>query len=359
MIRPLTILASAMLAGSLLAFADQPDLPAYPDHSDLLAIRGATGEVRRVTTQADWAVRRAHILGHVQRVMGPLPGDERRVPLNVTWGESIDRPGYVRRKVSYASEPRDRVPAWLLIPKGGGARRPAILCLHQTIPIGKDEPVGLGTNSELRYAEELAERGYVCLAPDYPNRGEHKVDPYALGYASTSMKAIGDDLRGVDLLAGLAEVDPDRIGVIGHSLGGHGAIFAALFDDRIKAIVSSSGFNSFPNYRGGDLSGWSHDGYMPRIRTMFGRDPRQVPFDFPELVGALAPRPFYANAPLHDNNFPVEGVDACFRAAGPIYRLFGAENRLKVAHPDAPHAFPKAQRVEAYEFLDRSFGIQR
>ena len=64
----------------------------------------------------------------------------------------------------------------------GTVRRPAVLCLHQTIAIGKDEPVGLGKNLELAYARELAARGYVALAPDYPNFGEYKVDVYGLGY---------------------------------------------------------------------------------------------------------------------------------------------------------------------------------
>src|SRR5262249_40070917 len=154
-------------------------------------------------------VRRAHILAHVQEVMGPLPGGERRVPPDVQVVEVNDEPTYVRKRIRYASEPGDRVPAWLLLPKAPAKRpAPAVLCLHQTTPIGKDEPVGLGGKVNLRYARELAGRGYVALAPDYPNFGEHKVDPYALGYASASMKAIWDNQRGIDVLAGLEDVDP-------------------------------------------------------------------------------------------------------------------------------------------------------
>ena len=85
--------------------------------------------------------------------------------------------------------------------------------------------------------------------------------------------------------------------MIGHSLGGHNAIFTALFDDRLEAVVSSCGFNDFLHYYGGNIAGWSHAGYMPRLRSVYGLDLARVPFDFPELVGALAPRPFFANAP--------------------------------------------------------------
>lgn len=350
----------ALLSLALLGAEGPPALPSYPDHANLLVVRGAGGGEVAVKSPADWEVRRAHILGNVQRVMGPLPGAERRVPLDVRVIEEIDEPAYVRRRISYASEPADRVPAWLLVPKGEAARRrPAALALHQTVAIGKDEPVGLGGRPTLRYGKELAERGYVVLAPDYPNFGEHQVDPYALGYASASMKAIWDNMRGVDLLQSLAGVDPGRIGAIGHSLGGHNSIYTAAFEPRIGAVVSSCGFNSFPYYYGGNLAGWSHQGYMPRIAEEYGKDPKRMPFDFPELIGALAPRGFFTNSPLRDANFEVEGVRVCIGSAGPVYKLLGAEGRLEARYPDAEHDFPDAQRREAYEFLDRALGVGR
>jgi acetyl esterase/lipase len=294
----------------------------------------------------------------MQEVMGPLPGVEKRVPLEVEVVEEHDEGTYHGRKIRYRSEPADRVPAWLLVPKGGepGQKRPAALALHQTVTIGKDEPAGLGGLPTLRYGKELAERGFVVLAPDYPNFGEHAIDVYALGYASATMKAIWDNMRGVDLLASLPEVDPARIVAIGHSLGGHNTIFTSVFDDRIAAAVSSCGFNSFPYYYKGDLTGWSHKGYMPRIAERYGKDPGRLPFDFPELIGAQAPRGFFTNSPLHDSNFAVEGVRVAIAAARPVYDLHAAGDRLVASYPDAEHDFPDAQRQEAYRFLERIVG---
>ena len=85
------------------------------------------------------------------------------------------------------------------------AKCPAILCLHQTINIGKEEPAGLGANVDLQYALQLAQRGYVTLAPDYPSFGEYpeKFDPRA-GYVSGTMRAIYDNMRAIDLLQSLA-----------------------------------------------------------------------------------------------------------------------------------------------------------
>jgi acetyl esterase/lipase len=330
--------------------------PDYPDHRRLMVVRDGQGREQPVENLADWSVRRDHILAHFQEVAGALPGGERRVPLDIQIVSTTNEAGYVRKKIAFATEPGDRVPAWLLIPNpapGGARKRPAVLCLHQTVAIGKDEPSGLGQNADLAYARELAQRGFVTLAPDYPNFGEYKLNAYDLGYSSATMKAIWNNLRAVDLLCSLDEVDPKRIGVIGHSLGGHNAIFTALFDSRIRAVVSSCGFNAFPSYFKGNIAGWSHQGYMPRLRSKYGLDLKQVPFDFPELIGALAPRAFFTNSPLHDDNFEVDGVRACIAAAIPVYGLQAAGDRLVAIYPEAGHSFPRQSRLEAYRFLDR------
>jgi hypothetical protein len=330
--------------------------PAYSDHTKLLVVRDEKGNELPVDTPADWNVRRAHILAHFQEVAGPLPGGERRVPLAVKVDSTTKEADLMRKKISFSTEPGNRVPAWLLIPHqsdGLAERHPAVLCLHQTTAIGKDEPAGLGPNPELAYARELALRGYVALAPDYPNFGEYKRNVYDLGYASATMKAIWNHGRAVDLLCGLEVVDPEKIGVIGHSLGGHNAIFAALFDSRINAVVSSCGFNAFPFYAHGNIAGWSHKGYMQRLNAQYGLDLNKVPFDFPELIGALAPRGIFCSAPLHDANFPVEGVRACVSAALPVYDLHHVRDRVVAVYPDAEHSFPRASRLDAYRFLDR------
>jgi dienelactone hydrolase len=330
--------------------------PSYPDHTKLLVVGAGDGRELPVKSPADWSVRRDHILAHFQEVAGPLPGGERRVPLEIHELSTTREKGFVRKKISFATEPGDRVPAWLLIPDDAtelGRKRPAALCLHQTISIGKDEPAGLGSDAELAYALELTQRGYVTLSPDYPNFGEYKVNVYDLGYASATMKAIWNNLRGVDVLCSLQEVDSERIGVIGHSLGGHNSVFTALFDQRIKAVVSSCGYNAFPYYYKGNIAGWSDAGYMPRLRDRYKLDLSKVPFDFPELIGALAPRAFFSCSPLADSNFDVEGVRVCASAAKPVFNLLNAPESLVVASPQAEHSFPKKMRQDAYRFLDR------
>lgn len=276
----------------------------------------------------------------------PVP-QMRRVPFSL--GSETRDGGLVRRHLRFEPEPGDSVPAWLLMPEGlrGNSRRraPAVLCLHQTTRIGKDEPAGLGGKVNLHYARELALRGYVTLAPDYPNFGEYQFDPYARGYASATRKGIFNHMAAVTVLGQLPQVDPQRIAVGGHSLGGHNSLFVAAFDARLRAVFTSCGFTSFRKYMGGNLTGWSHRGYMPRIAEVYGKDPARMPWDFADVLRAIAPRPVFVNAPLRDANFDADGVDDAVRDS--------RHPQIIVRHPEAEHDFPPEIRLEAWAWLDQ------
>ena len=348
MLRMHAVLSALVLLG---AAAAQP-IP-YAEHQDLSYFLNDKGEKQPIKTPADWEIRRQHVLHDMQVVMGSLPEASKRVPLEVKVIEETRLKGLVRKKITYQTEADDRVTAYLFVPEKVEGNLPAILCLHQTTAIGKSEPAGLGGNPNLHYALHLAERGYVTLAPDYPSFGEHKYEFTGPSYTSGSMKAIWDNIRAVDLLQSLPEVDGERIGCIGHSLGGHNTMFTAAFEPRIKALVSNCGFTRFHKYYGGKLKGWTSNRYMPLIDSTYGNDANKVPFDFPEIVAAFAPMPFLASAPVRDDNFEVSGVKDSIAAAKPIYELYGKGDNLQANYPDSAHDFPQSARDVAYDFFDR------
>jgi putative membrane-bound dehydrogenase-like protein len=349
---PAALLPLLFVVARLLA-ADPETPPAYPNHQQLRVWRDSQGE-HPVNTPADWARRRAHILLGMQQAMGRLPDRSKLAPLDVQVTNRMEGPGFSRMTLSFAAEGNDRVPCYLFVPAGlEGKRVPGILALHQTTPTGKGQPAGLADSENLHYALELAKRGYVVLAPDYPSFGDYKYDFNADAYISGSMKGIFNHMRAVDLLVSRAEVDPARIGAIGHSLGGHNSMFVGVFDQRIKVTVSSCGWTPLHDYYGGKLEGWTSDRYVPSIRDVYQLDPDKVPFDMVEIVAALAPRAFFSNSPLHDGNFEVAGVRKAIAEARPIYELLGAAEKLQVRYPDAGHEFPPTVRHEAYKFIDQ------
>ncbi len=352
------------LAAGGLALAQEPPTPsggpATPDHrrTDWFPATTPTGLPGIIQTPADWEQRRTAILLGFQKVTGPLPPREPLPDPEIQITETVETDAYTRQTLSFVSEPGDRCTAYLYVPKNipAGERRPGIVALHPTGELGKGIVDGQSERPHRAYARELAERGNVVIAPDYVSFGGLKDYDFAADrHQSGTIKGIWNHLRAVDLLVARPDVDAQRIAAIGHSLGGHNAIFLGVFDPRVKVIVSSCGWTPFHDYYGGKLKGWTSDRYMPAIRDEYHENPDEVPFDLTELVAALAPRAFYSNSPLRDANFDYRGIEKAAPEARRIYQLLGVPDKLRITYPDCEHDFPDAVREEAYEFIDKAW----
>ncbi|QDV69715.1 2,6-dihydropseudooxynicotine hydrolase [Rosistilla carotiformis] len=321
---------------------------------DLLQIDADGGESQRAETPVAFGPRRQQILAAFESIIGPLPGPHRRHDLDVQVSSVETTDKYWRIKVSFASDNVSRVPAYLLIPMHIQQRMPAMLCLHPSnAKLGKAEICGLGGEPSRFYAHELAERGFVCLTPDYPNFGEYEFDFAANrgAYPSGTIKAVWDNVRGLDLLESLPCVQRDRIGVIGHSQGGSSALFTAALDGRVRAVVTSCGFTTLPDNRG-DLSGWTDD----RSKADIGgfQSAAELPFDFAELLATIVPRPLFVSAPVGDASIDVAGVRKCEASLKPVVELYRQNEKpgdLRFLYPDCGREFPEAVREEAYQWL--------
>jgi acetyl esterase/lipase len=316
---------------------------------------------------SDWIKQRQKILRGMEDAMGKLPEWPASPDTDMQVITETVEESYTRYSILIKAFDNEKVPAYLYIPrsKDAGSRFPAMVALHPTGALGKKIVDGEGLANR-GYAKELAERGYVVIAPDYPSFGDLENYNFETDrYESGTMAAIFYHMRCVDCLTERDDVDPDRIGVIGHSLGGHNAMFLAAFDNRIKVIVSSCGWTQFENYDigeaaveryGGRLGPWAQDRYMPLIRDKYNLDGDKIPFNFHEIIALFAPRAFFSNSPLNDSNFDVNGVIKGIDEAQKIYRFYRVPGRLVVRYPDAEHDFPEEVRMEAYRFIDEALG---
>jgi putative membrane-bound dehydrogenase-like protein len=356
----LLVASARVLIGTSLPAVDAVSVDAVPaqnEHARLMFYRDAEQHEQPVRSAADWQKRRSQILEGMGRAMGDLPDRAKLDIPAMEVKEEVKEPRFTRLTVKIAVDPGYSVPAYLYLPTGrpAGARTPAVLALHQTESIGKGSVDGQG-KADQRYGRELAERGYVVLAPDYPSFGDYPCDFSDPRFASGSLLGVFNHMRCIDLLVARDDVDAGRIGVIGHSLGGHNAMFLAAWDERVKATVSNCGWTPMHDFKGGKLKGWDQDRYMPRIRTEFGLDPDRVPFDFYEVIAAIAPRAFLSVSPVGDDNFDVAGVRKAIPAAEEVYQLLRAGDYLQVRYPDCAHNFPEGERGAAYAFLDQHLG---
>lgn len=311
---------------------------------------------------AQWEQRRENIRARLLDTIGIPPVSRNTRSIQIVSEERLGE--YVRSKISYDVGEGERITAYLLRSEHLKNPAPAILALHQTVPSGKDEVVGLNGCPDFTYGHELALRGYIVLAPDhltageriYPGKDSFDSGPFYEQYPDWSMvgKNLEDSKSAIDVLYALEEVDPERIGVIGHSHGGHNAIFAAALDDRIRAAVSNCGLSVFSEEE--ERLEWSlEEGYIyiPKLRKFFLED-IDPPFDLHEVAALIAPRP-WLNISSYDD--PAYGNQEFLAEAGrqlyQVYNLHQAPKAFGYYMHGNGHSFPKSARELAYGWLDR------
>jgi dienelactone hydrolase len=332
---------------------------------------------RSSLTSAAWQARRPLYRKILDVFVGAPP--DRKTALNARVVDETRDGDILRRTVEYDAEPGERLSAYLLLPAQPRGRLPAVLCPHQTTQAGKKEPAGLAGSRELHMALRLAERGYVTLTYDALCFGDRH-DPASGHYGdaipfyrrrrqwSLLGKMVWDLSRGIDYLQTVEVVDADRIGSIGHSHGGYTTLWAMALDDRIRAGVSSCGYDT---YRlDGNTFRWSHAtallprlGFyvssahitMDRYRAMPDSDVVQVPFDQHMMLALIAPRPLLLSTSDEDFVFPNAGwsVRRSLARVRPIYEALGAGEQLDAYFFAGGHSFPEHAATRAYSWLDR------
>ncbi len=302
------------------------------------------GEHRPIPTPEGWTQRRAQLRASWERFLGAIPGPR---PDNRVTVLEEDRPeGAIRQLIRYESERGLPVEGYLLRPDRPGRGRPGVVVLHATAEWTIRQPAGLQGPPDLHIGLQLARRGYVAMCPRcfiwqyrQGTEPETAVDwlrrrhPGVTGMA----KMLYDATRAVDLLASMDDVDPRRIGAIGHSLGAKEVLYLAAFDERVRASVSCEGGI------GMTYSNWDAPWYLGEAirRPDFGLDHGQV-------LAMAAPRAFLlvgGDSADGDRSWPY------IAEALPVWRLAGAGEALGLLNHHRGHAFPPEARAVAERWL--------
>ncbi len=299
-----------------------------------------------VETQEEWTAAREQLKQEWLKVLGPLPQKPSSFELKTLGVEVVD--SATRELIEYNAESGRRVKAYLLRPKDVAAeKRPALVVFHPTTTDVSRSVAGLGKKPEQGIALELAKQGFVCICPDnylweeptYLKSVEaaKKRHPKSVGMATM----LADGIRAVDLLLTFSDVDPNRIGTIGHSLGAKEAFYLLAFDDRVHAGVASEGG------MGPDSTNWEAAWYLgPNMKSpKFGRDHH-------ELVGLIAPRPFLVlggetgrGCADGDRSWPY------VEAGHAVSKLYGQSPRQALLNHHEGHAFSAASHQKSFEWL--------
>jgi dienelactone hydrolase len=294
---------------------------------------------------------RARCRDRLATLLGPFP-EPVAADFEVLEEERAD--GYRRQKVVFDSERTMSVPAYLLLPDGREAPGAAVLAIHGHGP-GKSVVCGIEQTEAPNgdYAHQLAQCGYVVLAPDLRCFGERRdwnpPDHYAcdtnlvhavMAGANPLAQNLWDLICSLDVLAAHPLVDPGRIGAAGLSYGGTMTFLLAALDARVKAAVVS-----------GYVSSWAEAHKVPW--NMCGS--QVLPGMLGQLehvdIGALvAPRPLLVETGTEDMIFPLAAAEAAVRELREVYRHLGDADALEHDVFDGDHQWHGAR---AYPFLQR------
>jgi hypothetical protein len=284
----------------------------------------------------------------LRHLLGPFPNP---CPLDAVVLETADCGPYLRQTIAYAVEAKERVRSFLLLPKHINRPVPAIFAHHQhnrEFHLGKSEVVGLAGDPDQAYAVELAQRGYVVIAPDalaFEERNWSNPSGDAEYYELATRlvqgrtllaKCLHDVSVALNYLETRPEVDPLRIGFIGHSYGGRMAIWAPAIDHRIQASVSNCGCVNYKQSFTHD-TGVQMEFCLPGVLQLG---------DVEDVLQLVAPRALLLQATANDKWS--RGAEAMFAYAESSFPT----GQLTLAYWPGDHLFTPEMRENAYRFLD-------
>lgn len=325
------------------------------EHLERLYFRNSPELSFCASSLREWEEWRIKLQQRVKTILGRFP---EKCELKAKVIERKEEEGYYIEKIILQVEQGLFMPAYLLIPEGIQFPAPVVLALHGHGRGAKDV-LGEYKSEVWRkwircynydYARQLAQRGFITFVPEargFGNRekeSEKIVNPREKGQYGTSCRKaslnaillgqpilggkIWDIMRSVDYLQTRKEIDSERIGCLGLSMGGTIALFSSAIDERIKVVIISCYLNTFRD----SIMAIEHCecNYIPNILRYA---------EMYDICGLIAPRPLLIEAGKDDPIFPFHAARFAFNKVREVYRLLGEEEKLEKDFFEGGHRF--------------------
>lgn len=250
-----------------------------------------------------------------------------------------------------------------------GPSHAAVLHLELWIPlVKKDLPVFMTQFTHKDWGRLALRRGYaVCLyaASDGADDTEAYQKIYPDYDFSALMRRAWGASRAVDYLYTRSEINKNQIAITGHSRNGKQSLWAAAFDERISAVVSSSSSTGGdgpwrfgdPQYASETLDlvtaanvHWFH----PRLRFFFGNEDK-LPVDQNSLASLIAPRPLLFHYSVTERGLNAWANEQNYYAAKKVYEFLDAGDQIGVYTRYGEHAVAARDVEFTLDFLDKHF----
>lgn len=297
----------------------------------------------------DREARRAQLYG----LLGDLPSRDRDVSATKVGEE--EQEGLVVEKLVLDLNGAEPVPAYFTRPVGGRGPFPTVLYNHAhggDYILGKDELIfGRGALQDPPYAAALARMGYAALCVDTwafgerRGRSEGAIFKHMLWHGQVMWgMMVYDSIRAIDYLESRSDVDRDRLGTLGISMGSTMAWWVAALDTRVKVCVDIcclTDFHALIEARGLDGHGIFY--FVPGLLKHFTTA---------QVNGLIAPRAHLSLAGNYDKLTPPAGLDRIDAELREVYAAEDAPDAWKLLRYEIGHFETAVMRAEILAFLE-------
>ena len=306
-----------------------------------------------VKSAADWPRRRAEILKAWHDIMGEWPPVLEHPTLERL--ETAHRETFTQHRIRLQIAPGQTGEGYLLVPDGTPPF-PAIFVPYYD----PETSAGLSEKPLRDFAHQLAKRGFVTLCIGSPG-GDARKPVLTAGARCQPLSYLGYIAANAwQALAHLPEVNPDRIGIVGHSYGGKWSLFGSCLWEKYACAVWSDPGIVFdearpsvnywePWYLGFDANTARKPGLITaeNPRTGAYKTLAESGRDLVELHALMAPRPFLVSGGSED--FPARWMALNHTMA--VNRLLGFENRVAMTNRQK-HDPDESSNAQIYAFFE-------
>lgn len=257
-----------------------------------------------------------------------------KAPLNpkLIKREEVPNENYYLEELTIDSLSDRKVHVWLAMQKEvPNQGLPVVLALHGHGGTAEQIVRGEGL---YWYGKAFAQKGYAVISLDLGQHDLQHENWCLMG------ERVWDALACIDYICTRPEVNKEKIGTAGLSLGGESVMYAAALDERIKIAVSSGWLNTIANMKQGHCPCWNFEGLEEN-------------FDFSDIFSLVAPRPLIMEIGKLEKapgGFPVEVAIPAFEEIKKAYKVFGAEDKCLLDIHEGGHVF---HGKPAFDWFDK------
>jgi hypothetical protein len=153
-----------------------------------------------------------------------------------------------------------------------------------------------------------------------------------------------DDMRTVDYLVSRPEVDAQRIGCLGVSMGGHRTLYLAGLDERIAAACVVGFMSTARPMIKAHIDTHSFVHFVPLLHQYL---------DLPDVVSMMAPKPLMVQQCREDGLYPLAGMRDSLKKIATVYDKAGVKDRFTGRFFPGRHRFDQQMQNDAFDWLDK------